>query len=393
VKPNAILSIKLIFGFLYLSKIPFLKMSITTENIQTTVGNLNADFAGRQGDHDFDNTKRVHIHRRNRAYVWNKDMQLLLIDSILKGYYIPPIICCSRPVDGRERREVMEGGNRITTFRRILRGDVRELTIEERIRIESYPLTLVLMSNMDIKAQRNMFRRLNNNIKVSNGQLYAMSEDDSPLIKEAIAFLDEDEYPLRNLITEHFFETRGADNNVKKNLENAVALISGSLYGPHFITKLYNIQEIKIEDQTPIQREVIIGRLQQVFKVFTIANTIVPLTDRRKTKPQFTIGNWLGAILYDILTNPDTIEEKQNMWANYIAAVRRGDENAKDASKLTNGAQNLKATRYRRICMKVSIFMNEKRLALDEEIVGYTHIDEDDEDEEDETEDEEEDEN
>ena len=364
-------------------------MSITTENIQTTVGNLNAAFSGRKGDADYDNTKIVRIHRRNRAYVWNKDMQLSLIDSILKGYYIPPIICCYRILDGRERREVMEGGNRITTFRRILRGDVRELTMEERIRIESYPVTLVLMGNMDLKAQRVMFRRLNRNIKVSDGQLYAMSEDDSPLVKEAVAFLEDDAYPLRNLITEHFFDTRGADNNGKKNLENAVALISGSLYGPHFITKLYNIQEVKIEDQTPIQREVIIGKLQQVFKVFIIANTIVPLSDRRKTKAQFTIGNWLGAILYDILTNPDTIEERQNMWAKYIAAVRRGDENAEAASKFTNGAQNLTATRYRRICMKVAIFMKENRLALDQEIVGYTHIDEDEEDETEEDEEEE----
>lgn len=361
-------------------------MSITTENIQTTVGNLNTAFSGRQGDHDYDNTKLVHIHRRNRAYVWNKDMQLSLIDSILKGYYIPPIICCSRIVDGRERREVMEGGNRITTFRRILRGDVRELTMEENIRIQTYQVTLVLMSNMDMKAQRIMFRRLNRNIKVSDGQLYAMSEDDSPLIKEAISFLEDDDYPLRNLITEHFFDTRGADNNGKKNLENAVALISGCLYGPHFIAKSYNIQEVKIEDPNPIQREVIIQRLHQVFRVFIIANTIVPLTDRRKTKAQFTIGNWIGAILYDILTNPDTIEEKQNLWGNYIAAVRRGDENADAASKFTNGAQNLTATKYRRICMKVSIFMNDNRLASDQEIVGFTHIDSEEDSEDEDTE-------
>jgi hypothetical protein len=191
---------------------------LSTENIQTTISQINNDFSGREGDLDYTSDSLVHIHRRNRPYVWNKDMQENLIDSIIHGYYIPPIICCSRIVDGRERREVMEGGNRMTTFRRILRGDVRELTTEERQRIESHPITIVVMRNLTAKAQRIMFRRLNKNVKVSDGQLYAMSVDDSPLVREAIAFLDNDDYPLRNMISEHFFDTRNSDTNGKKNL-------------------------------------------------------------------------------------------------------------------------------------------------------------------------------
>ena len=107
-------------------------MSIRTENIQTTISALNDDFSGRTGSLDYNEQKSVHIHRRNRAYVWNQQMQESLLDSILKGYYVPPIICCSRIISNIERREVMEGGNRITTFRRILQNEVRELTPEER---------------------------------------------------------------------------------------------------------------------------------------------------------------------------------------------------------------------------------------------------------------------
>lgn len=356
-------------------------MSITTENIQTNVGNLNNAFSGREGDSDYDMNKMIHIHRRNRPFVWPFDMQAALIDSILNGYYIPPIICSSKIIDGRERREVMEGGNRITTFRRILREDIRPLSVEERIRIETYPITLVIMRNMDIKTQRIMFRRLNKNIKVTDGQLYSMSEDDSPLVKEAIAFLDDDNYPLRNLITENFFDTRHADSTGKKNLENAVAIISGLLNGPHYISKSYNIQESQIENQDPIERQDIIDRLLPIFEIFTMANTIIVQNDRRKVRGQWMIGKWIGAIIYDIYIANKTqqnISNIQYLWANYIAAVRRGDALAEDAS-LLSGAQNLTATRYCRVCAKINIYMNEHRIAGENELLPFTHIDDDEE--------------
>jgi len=349
---------------------------LSTENIQTTISQINNDFSGREGDLDYNSDCLVHIHRRNRPYVWNKDMQENLIDSIINGYFIPPIICCSRIVDGRERREVMEGGNRMTTFRRILRGDVRELTTEERQRIESHPITIVVMRNLTAKAQRIMFRRLNKNVKVSDGQLYAMSVDDSPLVREAVAFLDNDDYPLRNIISEHFFDTRNADTNGKKNLENAIALISGALNGVHFITKSYNVQECQIEKQDPIHRDEIIRVLGHVFEIFTIANTFGNLPNGHKRRSQWNIGKWLGSILYDIhmAYDDEDIAEIQQKWAKYIVAVRRGDDHAEDASKLS-GAQNLTATRYCRICAKVNIYMSEKRIASDNELLAYVHRD------------------
>lgn len=356
-------------------------MPITTETIQTTIGALNAQFAGREGDIDYDATKLVHIHRRQRPYVWNQDMQLVLLDSILSGYYIPPIISssvyehcyCDNRI--REKREVLDGGNRITTFRRILNGHIREITDAERTTILSFSITFVVMRGMTNKEQCTMFRRLNKNIKVSDGQLYAMS-DDSLVVKEALALLNDDKYPLRGLILEHFFDTRGADNNGRKNLENAIAIVSGALYGPHYITKSYNIQEEKVESHEPIDRNIIIDILSNVFHIFTLANQIVPMTDRRKLKSQWSVGKWLGAMLYDILTHPNQIEETQNRWAKYIAAVRRGVMFAEDASKL-NGGQNLTANKYRRICAKVAIFVNQGRLAVDSEIMHLTH-DEDD---------------
>lgn len=116
-----------------------------TETIQTTISQLNRDFAGQYETNGYDETKLLHIHR---DFVWNTEMQNNLLDSILKGYHIPPIICLSQMYEGMERREIIDGGNRINTIRRILNNELRELTSDERQQIEAFGIELVVTRNL-----------------------------------------------------------------------------------------------------------------------------------------------------------------------------------------------------------------------------------------------------
>lgn len=358
-----------------------MSVNLSTETIQTTISQLNRDFAGRIGSSGYDETKFLHIHRRNRAFVWDDEMQANLLDSILKGYYVPPIICCSRIENGVERRLIMEGGNRMSTLRRILNNELRLLTPDERQRIEAYGIALVVMRNLTPQHQRKMFRRLNKNVKVSDGQLYAMSIEDSPLVKEAEDLLNDDNYPLRELITRHFFDTRGSDNDGRTNLANAVALVSGAINGVEHITKSYNVQDSKVESQEPIDREKVVQTLGLILDTFTLADQYAVETDRRKLRGQWSVGKWLGAILYDLKMNPGQTRVVQEKWARYIARVRQGAENAEDAVKIS-GAQNLTATRYKRISEKVRIYLEENRLAGEHELNAIVHPVMEEEDEE-----------
>lgn len=367
---------------------------LRTENIQTTISSLNSDFSGRKPpavydengvevkqNYDpnvYDENKLIHIHRRNRPFVWSNKMQESLLDSILMGYYIPPIICSTKK--GDERREVMEGGNRITTFRKILNEEVRPLTEQERQRVNAHPITLVVMRNLGSKDQRIMFRRLNKNVKVTDGQLYSMSEDDSPLVEEAISFLNDENYPLRDKITTHFFPKK-EDNLRKSNLENAIAILSGAIYGVKHISKLYNTQEELIESKEPIRRETIVHILGTILEIFDMADKQQPLQDKRKLRGQWGVGKWVGAILYDYHTHQGETRRIQEKWANYIVSVRREEPGAEQASKL-GGAQNLTATRYKKICTKVEIYLKERRVATDEELTTVVHNDSNDDVEE-----------
>ena len=60
-------------------------MSVSTENIQTTVSQLNREFAGRHDSEGYKPENPIHIHRRNRAFVWNKHMQEKKEDDLLEA--------------------------------------------------------------------------------------------------------------------------------------------------------------------------------------------------------------------------------------------------------------------------------------------------------------------
>jgi len=232
-----------------------------------------------------------------------------------------------------------------------------------------------------------MFGRLNKSIKVTDGHLYAMSEEDSPLVKEALALLNSPDYPLRARITSTFFDTVDADNAGKKNLENAVALVSGILNGVRYITKSFDRQEAMVEQQQPIDRSVVVERLTEILDIFRMAYTETPLTDRRRLKAQWSVGKYLGAILYELLTTKDTTETVQKKWVNYIVRVRNGVANGEEAIEIM-GAQNLTSDKLKRKCHKVDVFMRENRLATEMELIEVRHADavdstdESDEDEE-----------
>ena len=355
-----------------------------SETISKAINYFISNFSGRQGDADFDGTKLFGLHRRQRAFVWGRDRQLKLLDSILRGLYIPPIICNEYfTAAGVRRRDIMEGGNRATTMSRIMKGLVRELSEDELFTVRSYQIQIVLMNDLSPNLQREMFRRLNNSVKVSDGHLYAMSEDDSNLVKEALALLNNADYPLRARITGAFFDTVNADNDGKANLANAVAIVSGAIHGVGFITKSFARQETNVESRDIIDSDQVIALVGDAIRVFERAEELLPLNNRTKQKKQWSIGWALGAIMYEMKTHPiDVRQQLIEKWASWLVAVRRGDANAEAAIDI-KGAQNINPDKLKRKCYKVNKFIETGELATEDELktVKHGHDDETDEDE------------
>jgi hypothetical protein len=89
-------------------------------------------------------------------------------------------------------------------------------------------------------------------------------------------------------------------------------------------------------------------------------------------KSQWTVGKYLGAILYDVLTNLYSVPRIQKKWASYLAKVRRDEPDALDAI-LVSGAQNLNADKLKRISAKVQTYVTENRIMTKDELDKIHH--------------------
>jgi hypothetical protein len=76
-------------------------------------------------------------------------------------------------------------------------------------------------------------------------------------------------------------------------------------------------------------------------------------------------------MLYDVVTADDVIMV-QTKWSQYLAKVRSGALGGESAVSV-GSAKNLTPDLLKRICAKVRIYVDEDRLATDEELRNVRH--------------------
>jgi hypothetical protein len=217
-----------------------------------------------------------------------------------------------------------------------------------------------------------MFRRINKNKAVTNGQLYEMSSDDSPLVREAIALLKDPTYPLREVITRNFLDTTTMDDDVGRNqLSNAVAIVAGAMWGPEFIRKDFDSLDSKLD--VPVNRDTVVTRLSIIFNIFDQASAIEDQPDGRRRKGQWASGRYIGVMLYDLHTCNGNIGQMQEKWVRYIVSVRRNAVDAEDALVVPGASGSLNPTKLSRMSFKVGVYNTENRIATRDEIKQVTY--------------------
>ena len=74
-----------------------------------------------------------------RGYVWNEDMASLLIDSIWRGFIIPPLIFAKMEREGKTVYYVVDGVQRLTTIKRYIEGQlVPKGSVDKAIRNKKF---------------------------------------------------------------------------------------------------------------------------------------------------------------------------------------------------------------------------------------------------------------
>jgi hypothetical protein len=333
------------------------------------------------------------LHPRQRAEVWKREHQEKLLESILLGRYIPPIIVHEVIENNTLRRYILDGGNRMSAVRRILRETVRALSPDELRRVESYTITVVVLRGLDAAEIREQFRLLNRVVRVTDGHLYFMSREDSPLIDYACVLMD-GEHPLRAQITELFGEVVLQDTDSRGNLANLMALLAGAQHGlgPRTATGKYPQCHITRSFDIncdilglPLNEALIETRLRMCFAAFEQANALQPMPDARVRKGEFNVGRYLGVMLHDLAIGRDPMVTVTK-WSRTIANVRDGNEVMANAITM-KGAQNLNYRKMSQISFQVDFALEHRRMPNEVELrewrerVGDVGAVEDDEEE------------
>jgi hypothetical protein len=409
--------------------------AVRRQPIVESIDSINSNFAGRPGSNGYDPRKQYHIHRKNRAFVWSFQMMVDLLDSILKSYDIPSVLCSSKIEDGIERRYILDGGNRTTAFRKILNGEVRQLTEEENRKIRIFQMNVTVMYNMTEKDERELFRRANKSIKPSDGQLYKMSDTDSQLVILAVQFLEDTAYRHRGLITSTICDTTPTEDGVSRdsagqpNLANAVAFLSGILNGPYFITKSFDRQYRWVDSLSPIDITRLDASILDILSIFrdadaTCSNTqLIDVKSLKKEtiakrlrdsgiqynkkalkpelidllrshpvalaaassivvqgngppskikKQRLNSGHLLGLMVYDYHMIPDKSTYKAK-WVRFLQIHDAKPKYVKDNILTLTGAQNTTPDSLAKKSKRIEIYVNENRIATEEELADVKH--------------------
>lgn len=346
------------------------------QHIQSSVIQLYSQFARKKGEELYDESKTYHIHPKNRAYVWDEKMEEKLLSSILEGYVIPPITCIVKPND---RREIIDGGNRMTVFTKIIdrmkenEKNGIKCSEEDKFKIYTYSITVTEIRNATSVQIGELFQRLNMNKKATDGQLYYMSSDESCLVLEAIAFMER--YPIRERCINIFSDAFTRDDTKNRTmLANIVGIISGTLYGIQYIRPCFDKQLEHVENLSmPIDRELFIQRFEIILQIFESVIAEFPKIKPKQKRENIEIGIYIGPILYDMHQTQFTNNaEIMDIWKRYILNSYT-NEDVKKIIKI-RGHLNTNPDKLAKQSYLIHTFVKEDRICSDEELKTIKHI-------------------
>jgi hypothetical protein len=268
---------------------------------------------------------KVDIPVHQRPYIWLPRQAQAFLDTIMDGMPTLNLILYEEIVDGKLVRWVEDGQQRFMTVKKFFNGDFEDkvkwngktfedFTPDEKTRFLNYPFTVTTMEDVPYERRIALFQAIQEGTPLTNGQRFHASAH-SPIVIFAKTI-------LANPVCANVWGVP-KDDSKKKNLANAVAVASGlafhnidaittsyDILGKNeFLTKEFNLAEAN-------------ARLVKLLSVYERADEICPTTLTKK-KPQFDAGKYTGYILYSMCLPDRDWEADKEMFAQFIARVRR----------------------------------------------------------------------
>jgi hypothetical protein len=320
----------------------------------------------------------ITIPTHQRDYVWDYDRANRFILSVMEGL---PTQCLFLYFDGNTY-SLEDGHQRYTTLKKFINGDFGKnvtyngrvyetMTIMEQMCVLNYKFCIVEMSKMEYPHIVELFNRLNSGKSMSPGSLFNSRIKTMKLVKLAQSILEDGRA--------HAVWGKHKETKTKPQLANAMAIASGvAIRNPDLITSSYDVlgKDMFKPENMNYDDTIANDNLQKLYDVYNRADELFNITPAEKKK-QFKIGVYTGYILYTMMQAERDWEKDKEMWAKYIARVRR------DATAMSILRYNAPASRnWTSSRWKIGLENVERSVSDTEWCPGLDHHESDEESEE-----------
>ncbi len=306
-------------------------------------------------------TARYYVPESQRqwAAAWKTAKQEAFIDSIMRNFPIPNIIC-NRDADGR--LALYEGRHRTETLWRFANGHLKwngksyaELTDIERYQFNEHTLLLLVIQDATLDQLSEVFERLNNGAPLSDSDKF-WNRRHTPLVKLTL-----------EVVLTHAGLRRvwgDVDMNNRRQLANYVGLTAGIVLDSNCFTSSYMRlhEHLELDGKTYEESKAVLEAwLEVLVNFYEEANTRFPATKRKELSKYRKIGFINAYLLTDLwncgsddMTTEHACKEK---WLTLIGHLRNPQTaKAAAAALATKGAQNLTETKIATVIEQVEAY-------------------------------------
>jgi hypothetical protein len=283
----------------------------------------------------------VRIPEHQRPMIWNRDRQAKLIDTIMRGRPMPPIIIRESIENGERIRWLEDGQQRYMSMKKFFNNEssynntyYRDFNENDRVRFLIYKIHILTYENATLEETIEMFDNFQNGVALTPGQRF-WARKETHLVKYAIQRLLTPGTPFYERAAAVWGEhVTAKDTKTKRFLMNVMAIAGGVAWGVNHITMSYDVLGPILNHEFDV--EMADSRLDMLLKVYErVASTNIFTPDEKKT--HWPVGTVTGYVLAALIN--DSSEDMIAKWAQYILDSRQ------KANKYADLHLNMPATR------------------------------------------------
>lgn len=294
------------------------------------------------------NDERIRIPEHQRPEIWSKPRQQGLINTIMQGRPMPPLIIRETIDNGERSRWLEDGQQRYMSMKNFYNNKFsykntyyKDFSENDRVKFLTYKIPVLTYENATIEETIEMFDNFQNGVPLTPGQRFH-ARLDTPLVK----------YARERLLTPgmHFYARATAvfgphesrnDTKTKRILMNAMAIVGGVAHGADHITTSYDVLGPILTQPFNIERAD--SLLDKLLKVYEEVASYQPFTPDEK-KSHWPVGELTGYVLASLISSPtdETIEK----WVSYITGVRGRENRYSELHANMPASRNWNAARW-----------------------------------------------